>query len=130
MSARILIIDDQADIRKLLRISLQLRDETELFEAADGESGWVLAQDIQPDLILLDVMMPGIDGYEVCRRVKSHPLLKDRSKVILISGRMQPEDVQAGQLAGCDAYLPKTTGPSKLLDKVDSILASQPPLPS
>lgn len=124
MSARILIVDDQADIRKLLRISLQLREDTELFEAADGESGWALAQELQPDLILLDVMMPGIDGYEVCRRVKSHPLLKDRSKVILISGRIQPEDVQAGVLAGCDAYLPKTTGPAKLLDKVDSILAT------
>ena len=124
MSARILIVDDQADIRKLLRISLQLREDTELFEAADGESGWALAQELQPDLILLDVMMPGIDGYEVCRRVKSHPLLKERSKVILISGRIQPEDVQAGVLAGCDAYLPKTTGPGKLLDKVDSILAT------
>lgn len=124
MSAKILIVDDQADIRKLLRISLQLREDTELFEAADGESGWALAQELQPDLILLDVMMPGIDGYEVCRRVKSHPLLKDRSKVILISGRIQPEDVQAGVLAGCDAYLPKTTGPTKLLDKVDSILAT------
>jgi len=122
MSARILIVDDQADIRKLLRISLQIRPDTELYEAADGETGWAMAQEIRPDLVLLDVMMPGMDGYEVCRLIKSHPALGPRTRVVLISGKTQPQDIQRGQEAGCDAYLPKTTGPVKLLMKVDEVL--------
>jgi len=123
MTARILIVDDQADIRKLLRLTLQHLDEAEVFEAANGSDGWRLAQDLKPDLMLLDVMMPGeLDGYQVCEKVKRDPVLGAHTKVILLTARAQKEDQERGQKAGSDAYLTKAFSPLKLLDLVDNML--------
>ena len=123
MTARILIVDDQPDIRKLIRLTLQHLDDAELHEADNGGEGWRLAQDIKPDLMLLDVMMPGgLDGYQVCRKVKDDPELGPRTKVILLTARAQKEDLAQGQAAGSDAYLTKAFSPLKLLDLVDEML--------
>ena len=123
MTARILIVDDQPDIRKLIRLTLQHLDDAEVHEADNGGDGWRLAQDLKPDLMLLDVMMPGeLDGYQVCSKVKKDPLLGPRTKVILLTARAQKEDLEAGQRAGADAYLTKAFSPLKLLDKVDEML--------
>lgn len=123
MTARILIVDDQPDIRKLISLTLQHLDDAELFEASNGSEGWRMAQDIKPDLMLLDVMMPGeLDGYQVCEKVKSDPVLGKHTKVILLTARAQKEDLEAGQRAGSDAYLTKAFSPLKLLDVVDEML--------
>jgi CheY-like chemotaxis protein len=123
MTARILIVDDQPDIRKLISLTLQHLDDAEVYEADNGSEGWRLAQDLKPDLMLLDVMMPGeLDGYQVCAKVKRDPELGPRTKVILLTARAQKEDLEQGQKAGSDAYLTKAFSPLKLLDLVDSML--------
>jgi len=92
----------------------------------NGGDAWRLAQDLKPDLMLLDVMMPGeLDGYQVCSKVKKDPLLGPRTKVILLTARAQKEDLEAGQRAGADAYLTKAFSPLKLLDKVDEMLEAR-----
>lgn len=120
--ARILIVDDQPDIRKLLHLALDMRENTEIREAIDGEDGCTKALDWLPDLILLDVMMPGLDGLAVCRRIRQHPFMRDHTKVVMLSGRCQPKEVEQGIQAGCDAYLPKTFSPLKLLQRVNEML--------
>ena len=123
MTFRILLVDDQADIRKLIRLTLQHLDDAEVHEADNGGDGWRLAQDIKPDLMLLDVMMPGeLDGYQVCAKVKSDPLLAGQTKVILLTARAQKEDEEQGRKAGADAYLTKAFSPLKLLDLMDNML--------
>ena len=123
MTARILIVDDQPDIRKLIRLTLQHLDDVEIQEADNGGDGWRLAQDFKPDLMLLDVMMPGeLDGYQVCAKVKNDPLLKGQTKVILLTARAQKEDEKQGRKAGADAYLTKAFSPLKLLDLMDNML--------
>lgn len=123
MTARILIVDDQPDIRKLIRLTLQHLDDLEVHEADNGGDGWRLAQDLRPDLMLLDVMMPGeLDGYQVCAKVKADPILAGQTKVILLTARAQRDDQEQGRLAGADAYLTKAFSPLKLLDLIDSML--------
>lgn len=123
MTARILIVDDQPDIRKLIKLTLQHLDDAELFEADSGDEGLRMAIDIKPDLMLLDVMMPGsLDGYQVCEKVKKNPQLGARTKVILLTARAQKEDLEQGAKAGSDAYLTKAFSPLKLLDLVDDML--------
>lgn len=123
MTARILIVDDQSDIRKLIKLTLQHLDDAEVHEAENGSEGWRLAQDLKPDLMLLDVMMPGeLDGYQVCAKVKRDPVLGRQTKVILLTARAQKEDEEQGRKAGADAYLTKAFSPLKLLDLVDNML--------
>jgi len=123
MTARILIVDDQPDIRKLISLTLQHLEDAELHEADNGGDGWRMAKDLKPDLMLLDVMMPGeMDGYQVCTKVKQDPELSKHTKVILLTARAQKEDLEAGAKAGSDAYLTKAFSPLKLLDTVDEML--------
>ncbi len=123
MTARILLVDDQPDIRKLLRLTLQHIDGAEVHEADNGSEAWRLAQELELDLILLYVMMPGeLDGYQVCARIKGDPNLSDQTKVILLTGRAQKEDRERGRSVGADAYVTKAFSPLKLLDLVDNML--------
>jgi CheY-like chemotaxis protein len=123
MTARILIVDDQPDIRKLIRLTLQHLDDAEVFEAENGAEGWHRAQDLKPNIMLLDVMMPGeLDGYQVCDKVKKDPSLRHHTKVILLTARAQKEDLEQGAKVACDAYLTKAFSPLKLLDMMDEML--------
>jgi CheY-like chemotaxis protein len=120
---RILIVDDQPDIRKLIALTLQHLDNAEIFEADNGGDGLRLALEIKPNLMLLDVMMPGsLDGYQVCEKVKKDPVLGKHTKVILLTARAQQNDLAQGAQAGSDAYLTKPFSPLKLLDLVDELL--------
>jgi len=123
MTFRILLVDDQADIRKLIRLTLQHLDDAEVHEADNGGDGWRLAQDLKPDLMLLDVMMPGeLDGYQVCAKVKGDPLLAGQTKVILLTARAQKEDEELGLEMGADDYLPKPFNPRELLARIHAVL--------
>ncbi len=120
MTQRILIVEDQADICKLIRMTLEFSD-FEIHAANDGESGLNMARAVQPHVMLLDVMMPGLlDGYQVCTRIKQDPTLK-HIKVIMLTARGQVSDLDAGQAAGCDAYLVKPFSPLELIDRVEAL---------
>jgi len=112
---KILIVDDHADIRRLIRMTLEF-ESYDIFEAADGRSAVELALANRPDIVLLDVMMPGdLNGLEVCRRLKADATLAG-AKVILLSARGQARDREAGLQAGADAYLVKPFSPLHLID--------------
>ncbi len=114
---RILIVDDQEDIRELVRMTLEL-DGYEVHEAVDGDSGLQAAARVAPDLMLLDVMMPGqLDGLGVCRKIRADGARR-RMKVVMLSARGQPADQKAGLEAGADAYLCKPFSPRQLLQVV------------
>jgi DNA-binding response OmpR family regulator len=118
---RVLITEDQADIRKLIRMTLEFEDY-ELQEASDGVQGWHLAKEFKPDVMLLDVMMPGeLDGFQVCQQVKAHPPLS-HTKVVMLTARGQVSDREIGKAIKADAYLVKPFSPLELIDILDRLL--------
>jgi len=115
---RILIAEDHADIRKLIRMTLEYSDY-EIHEAVDGGTALRVAQGVRPDLMLLDVMMPGeLDGLQVCKMVKSDPALS-HVRVVMLTARGQVKDREAGLAAGADAYLVKPFSPLQLIDTLE-----------
>ncbi|MCO4094480.1 MAG: response regulator [Acidovorax sp.] len=114
---KILIVEDHLDIRKLLKMTLEF-DDFEIHEASTGDAGWVLAQELQPDIVLLDVMMPGtLTGLDVCRRIKSDPTTR-HTKVIMLTARVQASDREMGMAAGADDYLMKPFSTLQVLEKI------------
>ena len=115
---KILIVDDHADIRRLIRMTLEFED-CEIREAGDAVAGWQLALQFKPDLVLLDVMMPGeTHGLDLCLALKVEPLLA-ATGVIMLSAGGTHADREAGLRAGADAYLVKPFSPMQLLALVD-----------
>jgi len=117
---RLLIVDDNETNRDILRTRLAPQGY-ELLEAADGEEALSIARQQEPDLILLDVMMPKIDGIEVCRRIKADPALPFMA-VILVTAKADSKDVVAGLEAGADEYLTKPVDQAALVARVKSML--------
>ena len=116
---RVLIVDDMPinlDILEEL-----LFGEYEIFRAESGEEALAKIEDIQPGLVLLDVMMPGIDGFETCRRIVSKPELK-RTSVVMVSAKCLPEDRQAGLDAGAVDYVTKPYDIFELKSLVDRLM--------
>lgn len=121
MRARIMLIEDQPEIRQLVRMTLEFGD-FDLAEAPDADAGWVLMQQQPPDLILLDVMMPGsMDGLALCRRLRQHEALRT-VPVVLLTARSQQRDIDSGFEAGANAYLTKPFSPMELLDRIAGLL--------
>ena len=116
MSARILVIEDQEDNRKIVR-DLLTSVGYELCEATNGEEGVTMAEAWRPDLILLDIQLPGIDGYEVARRIKGNPALEKTPIIAVTSYALSGDDVKA-YAAGCDGYVTKPFSPRALLAKI------------
>ena len=114
---RVLSVEDQADIRKLIRMTLEFEDY-EIHEASDGASGLRMARHLKPDLMLLDVMMPGeLDGLQVCHHVKNDNETR-HIRVVLLTARGQARDREVGREAGADEYLVKPFSPRELLSVV------------
>jgi CheY-like chemotaxis protein len=120
---QVLIVDDQADLRKLLRWSLdEFEDRMDLHEANNGVLALALAEKVKPDLVLLDVMMPGeFNGLQVCRRLREMQALA-HTKVVLLSARAQATDIQEGMAAGADAYMVKPFSPQRLIETVQRLV--------
>jgi len=117
----ILVVEDQADIRRLVRWSLEDADYV-IHEAANGTLGLQLAHTVNPDLVLLDVMMPGgIDGFEVCSRLRQDPNFAN-TLVVMLTAKATADDRDRGGAAGANAFLPKPFSPAKLLALVDTLL--------
>lgn len=115
---RVLIVEDQADIRELIRLTLEL-DAFEIQECENGDDGLLAVASFKPDLVLLDVMMPGaLDGLQVCQRIKQSAGTK-RTKVVILTARTQVADQQASKQAGADGFLTKPFSPRQLLEMVE-----------
>jgi CheY-like chemotaxis protein len=119
----LLVVDDQPELRLLIKLTFSGTGFS-VREAADGESALAACAAEAPDVVLLDVMMPGIDGYEVCRRLKSEPRLRNTLVVLMTAGDQATERVRARE-AGADLYLPKPFSPAELLRLVTEHLPSQ-----
>ncbi|MBL8338357.1 MAG: response regulator [Rhodoferax sp.] len=118
---KILIVEDHADIRRLIRMTLEF-DDYEILEAENGDVGLAMATEHQPDLVLLDVMMPGsLNGLDVCRMLKSRP---HPPRVLLLTARGRSEDLDAGLQAGAEAYLVKPFSPLQLIENINEQLES------
>ena len=121
---KLLIADDEASIRGLVRVTLE-GEGFEIFEAADGEAAMEIARAQHPTLILLDVMMPRLDGLEVCRRLKGEPATKD-IVIVLLTAMAQDTDRERGLSAGADDYLTKPFSPLALLKMVEAVREERP----
>ncbi|HTO85187.1 MAG TPA: response regulator [Methylomirabilota bacterium] len=120
MGKRILVVEDHEDNRQILRDLLGSAG-FEMLEAGDGESALRIAAAEQPDLILMDVQLPLLDGYEATRRLKSDPRLKAIPIIVVTSYALSGEEVRARN-AGCDAYVAKPYSPRQLLAKIRTYL--------
>ena len=120
MSKRILVIEDQEDNRRIVR-DLLASAGYEMIEAATGEEGVSQAEATTPDLILMDIDLPGMNGYEATRRVKSNPALRRIPIIAVTSYALSGDDAKAYE-AGCDAYVTKPFSPRALLAKIREYL--------
>ncbi len=120
MSKRILIVEDQEDNRQILR-DLLGSVGYEMTEAWDGAAGLTAAKQQRPDLILMDIQMPLMDGYEATRRIKADPELKSIPIIVVTSYALSGDEGKA-RAAGCDAYITKPYGPRQLLAKIKEFL--------
>ena len=116
----VLVVDDDEDILELVTFRLERSGYT-VVQARDGEEAWNLAQAQPPDLAVLDVMMPKLDGFELTRRMRANPET-ERVPIILLTARAQDADVQQGFDAGADDYLRKPFSPQELRARVQAIL--------
>ncbi|HSB79229.1 MAG TPA: response regulator [Candidatus Methylomirabilis sp.] len=123
MTTRILIVEDQEDNRKILR-DLLTSAGFALLEATTGEEGVHLAETEHPDLILMDIQLPNLDGYEATRRIKATPALQHTPIIAVTSYALSGDDVKARE-AGCDAYVTKPYSPRALLAKVREYLPAE-----
>ncbi len=117
---RILAVDDEPHILKLVSFSLTANG-FEVIEATDGLTAIELAKTEQPDLILLDVMMPALDGYEACRRLKADPLTAT-IPVVMLSAKSQAAEKDAGIHCGATDYICKPFTPKNLVTEVRKVL--------
>jgi two-component system, cell cycle response regulator DivK len=125
VTQRILVVEDQPDNRQILR-DLLTNANFEVIEAEDGEAGLVAAAANKPDLILMDVQLPGIDGYEATRRLKQDVGLRDVPVIAVTAHALSGAEDQA-RAAGCDGYISKPISPRQLLAKVREYLSSAAP---
>ena len=127
MNEKIMVVDDEPNMLALLEIVLRRKGYTVL--SADGayQALALLAQE-KPDLFILDVMMPGVSGLELCQRLRARPDTA-RTPVIMLSGRADSEAVQRGMAAGANEYLSKTTSHSQIVGTVQALLDGSRPRP-
>ena len=119
MAKKILVADDEPHILQLVRMILE--ESYEIIEAGDGEEAYRLISEKKPDLVLLDVMMPEMNGYEVCQKMKQDPRTRD-IKIAMLSAKAQEKDIIQGLKLGADYYLTKPFDPERLKGDIKKIL--------
>lgn len=124
MGAKILIVDDEAYIRLLIEQTLEeLEDEgVEILTAGNGEDALELIEAEKPSLIFLDIMMPKMNGFDVCHRVKNELGMQD-VYIVMLTAKGQEFDKQKGEEAGADLYMTKPFDPDELLEKAKQVLS-------
>jgi len=117
---RILLIEDEADMVYALTLQLEAVNY-EVLSAVDGQSGLDMARKEKPDLIILDLMLPKLDGYKVCRMLKFDERYK-KIPIMMFTARVQEQDKKLGQEVGADDYITKPFDSKVLLDKINALL--------
>ena len=121
MIKKILIVEDEEDIFELLSAIFDDLGEYRILCARDGEEALRMARANNPDIILLDIQLPKVNGYEVCKSVKSDPAMS-HSKVLMLSGMAQSSDWLKAQEVGADGYIAKPFSSVALMEKVEELL--------
>lgn len=126
---KVLVVEDDPDIRELISFNL-VREGYEIHPASSGDRGLTLAQALEPDIILLDVMLPGLDGFEVCRRLRASSQTQG-VPIIMLTARSEDADIITGLEVGADDYITKPFSPKVLSARIRTVLrrkgASEPP---
>lgn len=121
MAKKILVVEDDRFLRELISQKL-LKEGYDIVEAVDGEKGIELARSEKPDLILLDLILPGIDGFEVLARIKSDPEAS-MAPVIILSNLGQKDDIEKGLKMGATDYLIKAHfTPAEIVEKIRAVI--------
>jgi DNA-binding response OmpR family regulator len=119
--ARVVVIEDEPHITTLVTTKFRNAGH-DVQTASDGESGLALVTEHEPDVVLLDVMLPVMDGYAVCEAIRNHFNGNGGPLVVMLSARSQAADRQRGFAAGCDEYIVKPFRPAELLARVTELL--------
>lgn len=127
-SRKILIVEDEAYIRLLIEQTLEELEEqgVEILEADNGEDALRLIQEVRPKLVLLDVMLPRINGFEVCRIVKRELKIAD-TMIVILTAKGQEYDRQIGEEAGANLYMTKPFDPDELLELAAKVFSNDVP---
>ena len=120
MTKRILVIEDTEDNRRIIR-DLLTSAGYEILEALSGEEGVAMAAQHRPDLILMDIQLPELDGYEATRQIKAQPALRHIPVIAVTSYALSGDEAKT-RAAGCDAYIAKPFSPRQLLAKVRELI--------
>ncbi|EAR22829.1 phosphate regulon transcriptional regulator PhoB [Nitrococcus mobilis] len=123
---KILIVEDEAAIREMIAMAL-IRSDYSVHQADSGEAGLTLLDEIVPDLVLLDWMLPGMSGIDFARRVKRHPTYRD-VPIIMLTARGEEEDKIRGLEVGADDFVTKPFSPRELLARIKAVLRRAAPL--
>jgi DNA-binding response OmpR family regulator len=117
---KVLIVDDEPNILMSLEF-LMKKQGYKVFIARDGEEALDIVKDEHPEVVVLDIMMPQVDGYEVCTFIKAHDTYA-HTKVIFLTAKTKPEDIEKGKEVGADAYMTKPFSTRNLMKKVKEML--------
>jgi CheY-like chemotaxis protein len=120
---RVLVVDDDPTILRLLQVNLEMEGH-EVLTAGDGHEALERLREGAPEVVLLDVMMPGLDGWQVCERIRADPDLAT-TPVVILSARAQQSDLERGAQAGADAYITKPFDPLELVELVERLAARE-----
>jgi two-component system KDP operon response regulator KdpE len=121
---RVLIVDDDPMVTRLVRINLEL-ENFEVVEAWDGKTALDIIKNQTPDLLLLDIMMPQMDGWEILKKIREDPAVKDLP-IVALTAKVQDEDIARGWRMGADGYIVKPFNPVSLAETLRQILATTP----
>jgi len=124
LNPSILIVDDEAMTRNLLRLMLE-RDGFEIVEAEDGEQAIEMIQAQRPDVVIMDVMMPNMDGFTACQHLRNQ-IETANLPIIMLSARTQIEAVRAGLQAGANRYMTKPISKPELVNTISELLTKAP----
>jgi DNA-binding response OmpR family regulator len=122
---KILIIEDEKDMSEAIKLRLEANNFT-VIAAFDGPEGLSLARSENPDLIILDIMLPKMDGFRVCRMLKFDEKYA-KIPIIMLTARSQQKDIEQGTEMGADAYMTKPFKSEELLEKIKTLLAAKVP---
>lgn len=120
ISKKILLVDDSETILEMERMILQ-QDRYDVVTARDGQEGVTKALELKPDLILMDVIMPGLDGFAAVRRLREHPGTS-RVPIVMVTSKAEAESMETGYESGCSDYIIKPIDRMELVAKVKNLL--------